>query len=49
MTKHEAATFLVEMVCTLANDYKSTTEYHEAVALACASLICDVEEVSEDA
>jgi hypothetical protein len=45
MTKIEAATFLVEMVCTLANDYKSTPEYHEAVAIACAALIGEPKEV----
>lgn len=49
MTKHEAAVALVEMCCVLSKEYKDEAEYREAVAIACAVLIGENGEVSEDA
>ena len=48
MTKHEAAAVLVEMCCATQNYFGGDIKFYEAVALACASLICDDEEVSDD-
>ena len=49
MTKTEAAAVLVEMCCATQNYMGGDSRFYEAVALACASLICDAEEASEDA